>query len=155
MGHSPSNNRTKVEMSPSAVREDLDPEPESEKTGSAEAEIEVEQENKRAEITAKEVGAEGVKDTAKKSLSFKLAFIGLAASAFVFQLDATCLGIALPVSNTFCFVPYDRCVSRPRRLIYTIDHSWRLRRDKPGVLLGEFVLHPLRSRHATSLGKYF
>lgn len=34
-----------------------------------------------------------------KSLSFKLAFIGLAASLFVFQLDATCLGIALPVST--------------------------------------------------------
>ncbi|GAM41010.1 hypothetical protein TCE0_041f13801 [Talaromyces pinophilus] len=32
----------------------------------------------------------------KKSLSFKLAFIGLAASLFVFQVDATCLGIALP-----------------------------------------------------------
>ncbi|KAJ5188290.1 hypothetical protein N7472_007304 [Penicillium cf. griseofulvum] len=31
-----------------------------------------------------------------KSLSFKLAFIGLAASLFVFQLDATCLSIALP-----------------------------------------------------------
>lgn len=39
--------------------------------------------------------------TAKKpkSLSFKLAFIGLAASLFVFQLDATCLSIALPVSH--------------------------------------------------------
>lgn len=36
--------------------------------------------------------------TKEKSLSFKLAFIGLASSLFVFQLDATCLGIALPVS---------------------------------------------------------
>lgn len=33
-----------------------------------------------------------------KSLVFKLSFIGLAAAVFVFQLDATCLGIALPVS---------------------------------------------------------
>ncbi|TGO61794.1 hypothetical protein BOTNAR_0123g00190 [Botryotinia narcissicola] len=32
----------------------------------------------------------------KKSLSFKFAFIGLAASMFVFQMDATSLGIALP-----------------------------------------------------------
>ncbi|KAF7894973.1 hypothetical protein EAF00_006787 [Botryotinia globosa] len=32
----------------------------------------------------------------KKPLSFKLAFIGLAASMFVFQMDATSLGIALP-----------------------------------------------------------
>uniref|UniRef100_A0A093UY67 Putative transporter C3H1.06c n=1 Tax=Talaromyces marneffei PM1 TaxID=1077442 RepID=A0A093UY67_TALMA len=31
-----------------------------------------------------------------KSLVFKLSFIGLAAAVFVFQLDATCLGIALP-----------------------------------------------------------
>lgn len=37
----------------------------------------------------------------KKSLSFKLAFIGLATSLFVFQVDATCLGIALPVSHDF------------------------------------------------------
>lgn len=35
----------------------------------------------------------------KKSLAFKLSFIGLAAILFVFQIDATALGIALPVSN--------------------------------------------------------
>jgi hypothetical protein len=35
---------------------------------------------------------------AKKSLAFKLALTGLAASVFVFQVDVTCLGIALPVS---------------------------------------------------------
>lgn len=34
----------------------------------------------------------------KKLLAFKLAFIGLAAAVFVFQMDATSLGIALPVS---------------------------------------------------------
>ncbi|KAF4332783.1 major facilitator superfamily transporter [Fusarium beomiforme] len=32
----------------------------------------------------------------KKSLAFKLSFIGLAATLFVFQVDATALGIALP-----------------------------------------------------------
>ncbi|KAM0227800.1 hypothetical protein ACHAP5_012101 [Fusarium lateritium] len=32
----------------------------------------------------------------KKSMAFKLAFIGLAATLFVFQMDATALGIALP-----------------------------------------------------------
>ena len=43
----------------------------------------------------------------KKSLSFKLAFIGLAASLFVFQVDATCLGIALPVSRAVSsLMPY-------------------------------------------------
>ena len=36
----------------------------------------------------------------KKPLSFKLAFIGLASAVFVFQIDATALGIALPVSFT-------------------------------------------------------
>ena len=35
----------------------------------------------------------------KKPLSFKLAFIGLAAAVFVFQIDATSLGTALPVSS--------------------------------------------------------
>jgi hypothetical protein len=40
----------------------------------------------------------GTETETKKSRSFKLAFTGIAASLFVFQLDATCLGIALPVS---------------------------------------------------------
>ena len=35
----------------------------------------------------------------KKSMAFKLAFIGLATTLFVFQVDATALGIALPVSQ--------------------------------------------------------
>jgi hypothetical protein len=35
----------------------------------------------------------------KKSLSFKLAFAGLALLLLVFQVDATCLSIALPVSK--------------------------------------------------------
>lgn len=48
-----------------------------------------------------QLGVDSTKPKAKKSLSFKLAFIGLAASLFVFQVDATCLGIALPVSDTF------------------------------------------------------
>jgi len=37
------------------------------------------------------------KPRTSKPLSFKLAFIGLAAAVFVFQMDATALGIALPV----------------------------------------------------------
>jgi hypothetical protein len=36
----------------------------------------------------------------KKSLPFKLAFSGLALILVVFQLDATCLSIALPVSQS-------------------------------------------------------
>lgn len=55
-----------------------------------------------------------------KSLSFKLAFIGLAASLFVFQLDATCLSIALPVSH--CVYSHPRTtqilipITRPLRV---------------------------------------
>ncbi|RGP76729.1 hypothetical protein FLONG3_5169 [Fusarium longipes] len=39
---------------------------------------------------------EGNQPKQKKSLAFKLSFIGLAAILFVFQIDATALGIALP-----------------------------------------------------------
>lgn len=47
----------------------------------------------------KENGEQDVEPPPKKSLAFKLAFIGLASSCFVFQLDATALGIALPVRH--------------------------------------------------------
>ncbi|KAF4454931.1 hypothetical protein F53441_2640 [Fusarium austroafricanum] len=40
--------------------------------------------------------SEGRQPRPKKSLAFKLAFIGLAAVLFVFQVDATALGIAIP-----------------------------------------------------------
>lgn len=56
------------------------------------------------EVPAEGSGEDDVERSSKKSLAFKLAFIGLAASMFVFQLDATALGIALPVSNTLLFL---------------------------------------------------
>lgn len=41
----------------------------------------------------------------KKSVSFMLAFAGLSAVLFVVHVDATCLGIALPVSDeTYLFL---------------------------------------------------
>ncbi|PWY64729.1 putative MFS transporter [Aspergillus sclerotioniger CBS 115572] len=40
--------------------------------------------------------ADDVEPAPKKSLAFKLSFIGLAAGLFVFQMDATALGIAIP-----------------------------------------------------------
>jgi hypothetical protein len=49
-------------------------------------------------MTVDHNGEDDVEATPKKSLAFKLAFIGLAAIGFVFQMDATALGIALPVS---------------------------------------------------------
>jgi len=93
MAQPESNTRTSAEISASAVREETDPEPKSEKTGNTETEI------GGAEILAERNGVDDVEPTPKKSLAFKLAFIGLASSAFVFHLDATALGIALPVSN--------------------------------------------------------
>jgi hypothetical protein len=42
---------------------------------------------------------DGPVPNAKKSVPFMLAFAGLSAVMFVFHVDATCLGIALPVSN--------------------------------------------------------
>lgn len=68
-----------------------DAEPRSEKTEAA-AEEEVDE-----PIEANDVSDEA--QSPKKPLSFHLAFVGLAASLFVFQMDATCLGIALPVSH--------------------------------------------------------
>lgn len=44
------------------------------------------------------IGGSDTRKPPKKSLSFNLAFMGLALTLLVFQLDATCLGIALPVS---------------------------------------------------------
>ncbi|RMZ82889.1 hypothetical protein DV737_g1952, partial [Chaetothyriales sp. CBS 132003] len=41
-------------------------------------------------------GADRTTSRPRKSLSFKLAFSGLALTLLVFQIDATCLGIALP-----------------------------------------------------------
>lgn len=77
-----------AEISTPAGPGESDPEPISEKT-----EIE------KGEIDA----ANDVETSPKKSLAFKLAFVGLASSLFVFQLDATALGIALPVSNIQIF----------------------------------------------------
>jgi hypothetical protein len=50
-------------------------------------------------MTVEEGNTEAFDSPAKKSLAFKLAFVGLAATSFVFQIDATALGIALPVSH--------------------------------------------------------
>lgn len=55
-------------------------------------------------LSPEQDGAGSSETRTKKSSSFKLAFAGIAASLFVFQLDATCLGIALPVSLGLLFV---------------------------------------------------
>lgn len=108
MGQPESNIRTRTvaDISASAVREESDPEPTSEKTGHTETET------GGAEISAERNSVDDVEPTPKKSLAFKLAFIGLAASLFVFQLDATALGIALPVSNN-TFSPSPQAPSVP------------------------------------------
>lgn len=38
----------------------------------------------------------------KKPRSFKLAFVGIAVTVFIFHLDTTALGVALPVSSLPC-----------------------------------------------------
>jgi hypothetical protein len=65
------------------------------KTGS-ESKIEVESE---IQTEAASNSGNDTQPAPKKSLAFHCAFVGLAVSVFVFQLDATALGIALPVSN--------------------------------------------------------
>lgn len=100
MGQAEFNARTdaSAEISAFAVRAEPDSEPVSEKQGTAETDAETGAGG--TEVPAERNGDDDVGRTPKKSLSFKLAFIGLAASMFVFQVDATALGIALPVSNT-------------------------------------------------------
>jgi hypothetical protein len=44
-------------------------------------------------------GEDMIESTRKKTMSFKLAFSGLALILLVFQIDVTCLSIALPVSQ--------------------------------------------------------
>lgn len=100
--------RTGAEISASAGRKESDLEPESKKIGKTETQSE------ETEIPAERNGGEDVEKAAKKSLAFKLAFIGLAASCFVFQLDATSLGIALPVSNNpLSLIPPPQTASVP------------------------------------------
>lgn len=55
-------------------------------------------------LSPEQDGAGSSQTRNKKSSSFKLAFMGIAASLFVFQLDATCLGIALLVRLELLFV---------------------------------------------------
>ncbi|EAW21092.1 MFS-type transporter sphD [Aspergillus fischeri NRRL 181] len=96
MGQAEFNTRTdaSAEISAFAVRPEPDSEPISEKPGKAETDAETEAGG--TEVPAERNGEDDVERTPKKSLAFKLAFIGLAASMFVFQVDATALGIALP-----------------------------------------------------------
>jgi hypothetical protein len=121
IGQSEFNARTgaSAEMSTFAVRQESDSQPISETKGKAETDTETEAGGR--EIPAERNGEDDVEQTPKKSLAFKLAFIGLAASMFVFQLDATALGIALPVSNTaFSHL----LLNRPKtRLTSSVDHS--------------------------------
>uniref|UniRef100_A0A8H7MZJ6 Major facilitator superfamily (MFS) profile domain-containing protein n=1 Tax=Bionectria ochroleuca TaxID=29856 RepID=A0A8H7MZJ6_BIOOC len=69
---------------------------------------------------------DGPVPNAKKSVPFMLAFAGLSAVMFVFHVDATCLGIALP---------------RP----------WR---HEFAVILGKPIVHPLQSRLTSGVGQH-
>lgn len=85
----------------------LDAAPRSEKTGAVE---------KGTESLTEDSGVSDEARSPKKSWSFHLAFVGLATGLFVFQVDATCLGIALPVSHedaSFCPKPIPLEKARP------------------------------------------
>lgn len=140
MGHSAATSSQAAEIS---VIPDL--EQNSEKKEDVERVIEIGE-----TITPKEQHQqEDNESTTKKSLSFKLAFIGLAASLFVFQLDATCLGIALPVSPHTFLIYLLHKYSSPM-----LDHCWGPKGHEFRVILGESGLHSLRSSNAASLGEH-
>ncbi|EED12296.1 MFS transporter, putative [Talaromyces stipitatus ATCC 10500] len=94
MAHSETPFRPGPEISISASPEEMD----LEHSLDSPEKIEGEKNILIAELPASEeqVNADTSGRAPKKSWSFKFAFIGLAATLFVFQLDATCLGIALP-----------------------------------------------------------
>ncbi|KAK2608507.1 hypothetical protein QQS21_002969 [Conoideocrella luteorostrata] len=79
MGHSTTNNVSPTSLNVDAVQEELGLGREPKTSGGAEI-----------------VDGAQSQLTPKKSLSFKLAFAGLALTLLVFQVDATCLSIALP-----------------------------------------------------------
>lgn len=89
MGHPEANTNPGADISAPIIPREPDLERNLEKVEDVEIVTEIGEQN----------GVETTESTPKKSLSFKLAFVGLAAILFVFQLDATCLGIALPVSH--------------------------------------------------------
>lgn len=95
MGHSKTTASRDTRISANTTPEALGPEQNPQTVDNAEKRPKV------AERQAPEepLAVDSIEPKTKKSLSFKLAFIGLAASLFVFQVDATCLGIALPVSH--------------------------------------------------------
>ncbi|KAK2748879.1 hypothetical protein FQN55_004021 [Onygenales sp. PD_40] len=115
---------TSTGISQSAIRES-DTNPASEQTGSKETEI------GKEEIHGDLSRVDNVEPTPKKSLAFELPFIELAASIFVFQLEATCLSIALPVSNNnliSCLIP--------GILTYAVDHSCTTKGSESGMRFG-------------------
>lgn len=107
MDHPKASINPSTELSPAII---LNPEEEDLERNPDKAEdVEISTATKEIPTPEERDGVENTAPTPKKSLSFKLAFAGLAASLFVFQVDATCLGIALPVSlHTFPILCYPR-----------------------------------------------
>lgn len=93
----------KANINPSTDISPANPEEEDlERNSDIAEDVEISTATKELHTSQERNGVENTPPAPKKSLSFKLAFAGLAASLFVFQVDATCLGIALPVSlHTF------------------------------------------------------
>lgn len=96
MGHSEAGASPGAEISAGTIQGVLDLRRKSETAADVEIATKTEEQHPPEERN----GGGNSEPRSKKSLSFKLAFVGLAASLFVFQVDATCLGIALPVSRS-------------------------------------------------------
>ncbi|CAI7661491.1 unnamed protein product [Penicillium viridicatum] len=94
MDHPKANINPSIELSPAIIlnteEEDL------ERNSDIAEDVEISTATKELPTSQEGDGVENTAPPPKRSLSFKLAFAGLAASLFVFQVDATCLGIALP-----------------------------------------------------------
>ena len=83
----------------------------------------------------------------KKPLAFHMSFLALLIMGFICALDATVLGVALPV----CFsLPMDF----PHSLL-SLVHRLRTSRHNSGRLLGQYILHPSRCNRPANTHQRF
>ncbi|KAJ5519094.1 Major facilitator superfamily domain general substrate transporter [Penicillium expansum] len=94
MDHPKANISPSTEISPVTIP-NLE-EPDLERNPEKSQDVEISMATEKPHTSQEREGVDNTISMPKKPVSFKLAFVGLAASLFVFQVDATCLGVALP-----------------------------------------------------------
>lgn len=104
MDHPKANISPSTEISPVTIP-NLE-EPDLERNPEKSQDVEISMTTEKPHTSQEREGVDNTISMPKKPVSFKLAFVGLAASLFVFQVDATCLGVALPVSHNTLPVLY-------------------------------------------------